>query len=102
MRLFRPGVRIRPANKQMNKGSDLQQGLGLALRLGTELVAATMIGVLMGYAIDHFFNTRPWGILTGVLFGGAAGCLRVYRTAMAMPVDEDNNNGDQTPKGEGL
>lgn len=61
-----------------------------------------MIGVLMGYAIDHFFNTRPWGILAGVIFGGAAGCLRVYRTAMALPVDEDKNNGDQTPKGEGL
>ncbi|MCH7651541.1 MAG: AtpZ/AtpI family protein [Nitrospinae bacterium] len=86
----------------MNKGSGLQQGLGLAFRLGTEMVVTTMIGVLMGYAIDHFFNTRPWGILAGVIFGGAAGCLRVYRTAMGLPVDEDKNNGDQTPKGEGL
>ena len=96
------GVRIRPANKQMNKGSGLQQGLGLAFRLGTEMVVTTMIGVLMGYAMDHFFNTRPWGILAGVIFGGAAGCLRVYRTAMGLQVDEDKNNGDQTPKGKGL
>ena len=86
----------------MNKGSGLQQGLGLALRLGTEMVAATMIGVLMGYAMDHFFNTRPWGILAGVIFGGAAGCLSVYRTAMATRVDEDKNTGDQTPRGKGL
>ena len=86
----------------MNKGSGLQQGLGLALRLGTEMVAATMIGVLMGYAMDHFFNTRPWGILAGVIFGGAAGCLSVYRTAMATQVDEDKNTGDQTPRGKGL
>lgn len=56
----------------------------------------------MGYAIDHFFNTRPWGILAGVIFGGAAGCLRVYRTAMGLQVDEDKNNGDQSPNGEGL
>jgi len=91
-----------PPNKQMNKGSGLQQGLGLAFRLGTEMVVTTMIGVLMGYAIDHFFNTRPWGILAGVIFGGAAGCLRVYRTAMGLQVDEDKNNGDQTPNGEGL
>ena len=86
----------------MNKGSGLQQGLGLAVRLGTEMVAATMIGALMGYAIDHFFNTRPWGILAGVVFGGAAGCLSVYRTAMATQVDEDKNTGDQTPRGKGL
>jgi ATP synthase protein I len=86
----------------MDKGSGLQQGLGLALRLGTEMVAATMIGVLIGYATDHFFNTRPWGILAGVVFGGAAGCLSVYRTAMATQVDEDKNTGDQTPRGKGL
>ncbi len=85
----------------MNKGSGLQHGLGLALRLGTEMVAATMIGALMGYAADYFFNTRPWGILAGVVFGGAAGCLSVYRTAMATQVDEDKNTGDQTPRGKG-
>ena len=81
----------------MNKGSGLQQGLGLAFRLGTEMVVTTMIGVLMGYAIDHFFNTRPWGILADVIFGGAAGFLRVYRPAICMQGGEVQNNGHQTP-----
>ncbi len=54
----------------------------------------------MGYAVDHYFDTKPWGILAGLIFGGAAGCLTVYRTAMNLKFDEEENNGDQTPKGE--
>ncbi len=79
---------------------NLRQGIGLAFRLGTELVVATMIGALMGYAIDHYFETRPWGILVGLIFGGAAGCLTVYRTAISLQSDEEDDNGDQPPRGE--
>lgn len=76
---------------------NFRQGIGLAFRLGTELVAATLIGVLMGYAIDHYFHTKPWGIVTGLFFGGAAGFLTVYRTSMSLQSDEEDNNGDQPP-----
>jgi len=84
----------------MNKGSDLRQGLGLAFRLGVELLVATLLGAGMGYAVDHYFGTKPWGILAGLFLGGAAGFLTVYRTAMSVQFDEEENNEDQTPKGE--
>ncbi len=84
----------------MSKGDNLRQGLGLAFRLGIELVAAILIGTLMGYAVDHYFDTKPWGILAGLFLGGAAGFLTVYRTSMAMQFDEEENNGDQPPKEE--
>lgn len=82
----------------MSKGSSIRQGIGIAFRLGTELVVATMIGALMGYAMDKYFDTKPWGILIGLIFGGAAGCLTVYRTAVSLQFDEEENNEDQTPK----
>ena len=84
----------------MNKGSSTRQGIGLAFRLGTELVAATLIGTLMGYAADYYFGTKPWGILAGLFLGGAAGFLTVYRTAMSLQFDEEEDNGDQPPKEE--
>lgn len=85
----------------MSKRNSLGQGIGLAFRLGTELVVATLIGALMGYAVDHYLGTKPWGILVGLILGGAAGCLTVYRTAMTLQFnEEEENNGDQTPKGE--
>ena len=84
----------------MSKGSSIRQGIGIAFRLGTELVVATMIGALMGYAMDNYFDTKPWGLLVGLIFGAAAGCLGVYRTAMSLNFDEEENNGDQPPKEE--
>ena len=83
----------------MSKGNSFRQGMGIAFRLGTELVVATMIGALMGYAVDHYFETKPWGILVGLIFGAAAGCLTVYRTAMTLQFDEEDNE-DQPPKKE--
>jgi len=83
----------------MSKGSNTRQGIGTAFRLGTELVVATMIGALMGYALDYYFDTKPWGIVVGLIFGTAAGCLTVYRTAISLQFNEEDN-GDQPPKEE--
>ena len=73
--------------------------MGIAFRLGTELVVSTMIGAVIGYAVDYYIETKPWGILVGLIFGAAAGCLTVYRTAMTLQFDEEDNR-DQPPKKE--
>ena len=77
----------------MSKGNGFRQGLGIAFRLGIEITIATMIGALMGYALDRFLNTRPWFLVVGVLLGGAAGCINVYRAAQEITI-EVNDNGD--------
>ena len=74
-------------------GNGFRQGLGIAFRLGIEITIATMIGALMGYALDRFLETRPWFLVVGVLLGGAAGCINVYRAAQEITI-EVNDNGD--------
>lgn len=79
----------------MSKNNGLRQGMQIAFRLGTELTVATLIGALMGHGLDRFFGTRPWGLAVGVIVGGAAGCLNVYRAAMLLDIDvedDDDNN----------
>jgi len=66
----------------------------VAFRLGTELTVATVIGGLLGYALDNFFGTKPWGLVVGILLGSAAGCLAVYRVAMTLTIEEDDTNND--------
>jgi len=66
----------------------------VAFRLGTELTVATIIGGLLGYALDSFFGTKPWGLVVGVVLGSAAGCLAVYQVAMTLTVEEDDTNND--------
>jgi len=62
----------------------------IAFRLGTELTVATIIGGLLGYALDYFFGTKPWGLVVGIVFGSAAGCMAVYRVAMALTIEDDD------------
>ena len=76
----------------MSKNNGLRQGMQIAFRLGTELTVATLIGALLGYGVDQFFGTRPWGLAVGVIVGGAAGCLNVYRAAMLLDMENDDDN----------
>jgi ATP synthase protein I len=59
--------------------SAMQQGLGLGLRIGIELVVAIGVATGLGWAIDHWLGTRPWGIIVLFFLGVAAGMLSVYR-----------------------
>ena len=57
------------------------QGLaGLGFRIGIELVAALVVGVALGWVVDRFVHTRPWGVVVGFVLGAAAGLLNVMRT----------------------
>jgi ATP synthase protein I len=69
-------VRRQPA---VGDRSVLQQGLGLGVRIGIELVAAVVVATGLGWAIDRWFGTRPWGMIVLFFLGVAAGMLNVYR-----------------------
>ena len=65
-------------------GADTQSpgsALGLALRVGVELVSALAIGLAIGWLLDKWLDTRPWLVLVFIFLGGGAGILNVYRMA---------------------
>jgi ATP synthase protein I len=47
--------------------------------IGVTLVAATAIGLAIGYGLDHLLGSGPWLTLTFTLFGIAAGFLNLFR-----------------------
>jgi ATP synthase protein I len=68
--------------------SVLQQGMGLGVRIGIELVVAIVVSTGLGWGIDRWFGTRPWGMIVLFFLGVAAGMLNVYRavTGISGPV----------------
>ena len=78
----------------MSKNNGFRQGMQIAFRLGTELTVATFIGAILGYGVDRFFGISPWGLAVGVILGGAAGSLNVYRAAMVMTIEDENTEED--------
>jgi ATP synthase protein I len=57
----------------------LQQGVGLGLRIGVEFVVAVIVATGLGWAIDSWVGTRPWGTIVLFFLGVGAGMLSVYR-----------------------
>ncbi|MEE8623068.1 MAG: AtpZ/AtpI family protein, partial [Alphaproteobacteria bacterium] len=55
-------------------------GLGLALRIGIELVAPLAVGVGIGWLLDDWLGTGPWLMVVFFFLGAGAGFLNVYRT----------------------
>jgi ATP synthase protein I len=47
--------------------------------IGVALVAATAIGLAMGYGLDRLLGTSPWLTLTFTLFGIVAGFVNLFR-----------------------
>lgn len=69
---------------------------GLALRYGAEFGASVFVGILMGLVIDHFFGTKPWGLLAMLGFGLAAGILNVIRAYRQLTADGKLQVSDQS------
>lgn len=84
------GTKVSSGSKQ----GDLQ-GLGRAARLGTEFIAAVLVGAGIGYGLDLLLDTTPWMMLVMLLVGFSAGILNVVRAAAQMnaanpaPLDAD-------------
>jgi ATP synthase protein I len=54
--------------------------MGIALRVGVEMVSALVVAVAIGWALDRWLGTKPILLAVFVLLGGAAGVLNVWRT----------------------
>lgn len=83
--------------RQHESASGVSAG-ALALRYGAEFGASVFVGIMIGLGIDHFFGTKPWGLLIMMCFGLAAGILGVIRaykelTDAANPVMSADKTG---------
>jgi ATP synthase protein I len=68
-------------------------GLGQAVRIGTELLAALIVGGGLGWTIDtYLLGSTPWGLVVGLVFGAVAGVRSAYRTAQSWQDSSDNSN----------
>lgn len=59
-------------------------GLGQAVRIGTELLAALIVGGGLGWLIDtYLLSSTPWGIVVGLVLGAIAGVRNAYQRAQS-------------------
>ena len=56
--------------------------------LGLRFAAAAALGGLGGYWLDGRLHTTPIFLIAGVLLGGVAGFINLYRTTMRLTREE--------------
>jgi len=86
-------ARLEIAKKKiLKKNKDSKQSsssnIGVAFKLSTEMVAAVVVGVIIGFILDNWFGTKPWLILIFFFVGVVAGILNVIRSAKNMQSKE--------------
>jgi ATP synthase protein I len=85
-RLQRLGKRLAEANRPSENGSDPRQtadpsAIARGFRLSTELVAGVLVGAVIGWLLDRWLGSSPWGLTVFLMLGFAAGVLNVMRAA---------------------
>jgi ATP synthase protein I len=89
------------------KAAESRKGYAVAMKLSSEFVAAVIVGALLGYLLDRFAGTAPWGMIVLLLLGFCAGVLNVMRSAGMVasphPVDRmaGRDAGDKANKDSG-
>ena len=75
--------RLKNARKKLKveKENPQTSNIGQAFKLSTELVAAVLVGTIIGFILDNWFDTKPWLIIVFFFVGVVAGILNVIRSA---------------------
>jgi ATP synthase protein I len=60
-------------------------GLGQAMRLSAEFVGGVIAGGVLGWLIDHFAGSSPFGLIVCTLLGFCAGIMNMMRAAGVLP-----------------
>jgi ATP synthase protein I len=77
----------------------LYRSLGFLSSMGLSMVAATFIGLAIGYYLDQWLGTSPWLTLIFLVFGIVAGFRNIFvltnRELKRQREENQNHHGDQ-------
>jgi len=62
-----------------NKGTNMAQLYGTAATIGMHMVSSIIVGLVIGYYLDRYFDTKPWLLMIFFLLGVAAGFKMVWQ-----------------------
>ena len=60
------------------------QALGAGYRFLASMIGGVLSGIGLGWLLDHYAGTGPWGMIGGMLIGSTVSIFTVVRTAGRM------------------
>ena len=71
---------------------------GVAWRLAVEMVSAFAVCGFIGWWIDKWLDSSPWGLLIGLLLGGTTGLVNAFRVARAVQKEAEAADKSSGPR----
>lgn len=66
--------------KRDAQSEESRKGMALGFKLSSEFISAVAVGAILGFLLDRFAGTAPWGMIVLLLLGFCAGVLNVLRS----------------------
>lgn len=63
------------------RAAQAPSGLVKLFRFSADFVSGVLAGALIGWLLDRFAGTRPWGLIVFLLLGFATGIYNLVRSA---------------------
>ncbi|WP_420411914.1 AtpZ/AtpI family protein [Roseibium sp.] len=92
------GQRKAEEAEQKAKKSD-SSGYGQAMKLSSEFISGIVVGGGLGWFVDQWLGTTPFGLIVFLLIGFAAGVLNVMRAAGRIAEPEQRVKRDDAGDG---
>ena len=70
--------------RQLSHEAAGQAAAGQAWRILADLFGGVFVGLALGFIVDRFAGTEPWGLIGGVLLGFAVSVFMAWRTAQRL------------------
>jgi len=83
-----------------NRDKGTWDGIEKAAVMGTNFVAHTIVGLVLGYYTDKWFGTSPWGLLGWLVLGVVAGFRTMYLDAMKVSKTQSLKGGSAASPGQ--
>ncbi len=77
------------------QSEESRKGMALGLKISSEFIAAVAVGAMLGYLLDRFAGTAPWGMIIFLLLGFCAGILNVLRAVGMVAKPQPFKAGDR-------
>lgn len=76
---IKAGGEVEAAKARSKEGDP--SAIGKAMRLSSEFVAGIIAGGLLGWVVDRFAGSSPWGLIVFLMLGFVAGIRNLLRAS---------------------
>ena len=75
--------RLKAFEQKRDRSASSEQGQALAAgyRFLASMIGGVLTGIGLGWLLDHYAGTAPWGVIGGLLIGSTVSIISVVRTA---------------------